>query len=312
MPSPRRSLVCVNDTPYYHCVSRCVRRAFLCGRDTQTGQCYEHRRGWLEERIRLLSSLFAIDICAYAVMSNHYHIVVKINSSQQWSDQAVIARWLSLYQGPLLVRRAQSGIALNSAEQQTVDDIVAVWRQRLQDLSWFMKCLNEPIARMANQEDHCTGHFWEARFKSHALRTERALLSCMAYVDLNPVRAGIAESPETSDYTSVQTRICSANPKLIQGLREALGTQPEAIPIKPLLSFKGNGEDLDHSGIPFTFSDYLQLVDWTGRLVHQNKKGFIAHDLPPILTRLKIPVDQWLVDSSEFERAVHHRFRKVS
>ena len=312
MPSPRRSLVCVNDTPYYHCVSRCVRRAFLCGRDTQTGQCYEHRRGWLEARIRLLSSLFAIDICAYAVMSNHYHIVVKINSSQQWSDQAVIARWLSLYQGPLLVRRAQSGIALNPAEQQTVDDIVAVWRQRLQDLSWFMKCLNEPIARMANKEDHCTGHFWEARFKSQALRTERALLSCMAYVDLNPVRAGIAEFPETSDYTSIQTRTCHANPKLIQGLREALGTQPEAIPIKPLLSFRGTDEDLNHSGIPFTLSDYLQLVDWTGRLVHQNKKGFIAHDLPPILARLKIPADQWLVDSSEFERAVHQRFRKVS
>ena len=312
MPSPRRSLVCVSDTPYYHCVSRCVRRAYLCGQDSSTGQCYEHRRGWLEERIRLLSSLFAIDICAYAVMSNHYHIVVKINSSEQWSDENVIARWLCLYKGPLLVRRVQQGIELSPAEQQTVDEIVAIWRQRLQDLSWFMKCLNEPIARMANKEDHCTGHFWEARFKSQALRTERALLSCMAYVDLNPVRAGIADSPDTSDYTSIQARTSPANPELMKGLRAALGTGAATIPVKPLLPFKGSDKNSSHSGIHFAFLDYLELVDWTGRFVHQSKKGFVAQDLPPILNRLKIPAKQWLVDSTEFERVVHRRFGKAS
>lgn len=188
MTQPRRQLVSRVDTPYYHCVSRCVRRAFLCGTDSTTGQCYEHRRPWVEDRMRLLSSLFAIDICSYTVMSNHYHIVVKLNSTQDWSDHEVLQRWLILHKGPVLVQRYRSGEALSQVERNAVSDIIQVWRHRLQDLSWFMKCLNEPIARTANAEDGCTGHFWESRFKSQALLSEEALLSCMAYVDLNPIR----------------------------------------------------------------------------------------------------------------------------
>ena len=166
MTRPRKELISISDTPYYHVVSRCVRRTFLCGFDQQTQQDYEHRRQWIEDRIRLLSSLFAIDICSYAVMSNHYHIVVKLDPQQssEWSHQEVITRWTSLFKGPLLIQRQQQGGALSPAEQQTVSDIIEVWRERLADLSWFMKCLNEPIAREANKEDSCTGHFWDKFF----------------------------------------------------------------------------------------------------------------------------------------------------
>ena len=194
MPRPRKSLVCISDTPYYHCVSRCVRRAFLCGQDTGTGKSYEHRRQWIVERLHLLASIFAIDVCAYAIMSNHYHLVLKLETAEHWSDKEVVSKWLTLFQGPLLVRRFHANEELSPAQRQTVADTANVWRNRLQDLSWFMKCLNEPIARQANKEDCCTGHLWEARFKSQALRSEQALLSCMAYVDLNPIRAGNIEA----------------------------------------------------------------------------------------------------------------------
>jgi hypothetical protein len=124
-------------------------------------------------------------------MSNHYHLVVKLGRADHWSEQEVMQRWLILHKGPLLVQRYQKGEALDQAGRHTISEIIELWRRRLQSLSWFTKCLNEPIARMANAEDHCTGHFWESRFKSQALLTEEALLSCMAYVDLNPVRAGL-------------------------------------------------------------------------------------------------------------------------
>jgi len=116
MTRPRKELISLSDTPYYHIVSRCVRRAFLCG--TNNKQNYEHRRQWVEERIRLLSSLFAIDICAYAVMSNHYHMVIKCNPEQaeEWSQQEVISRWLTLFKGPLLIQKYQQGISLSKAE----------------------------------------------------------------------------------------------------------------------------------------------------------------------------------------------------
>ena len=190
MPRARKHLVCVAETPYYHVTSRCVRRAFLCGVDRESGRSYEHRRGWLEDRIRILSSVFSIQICAYAVMSNHYHVVVRLNpvESDEWCDDEVLRRWTALFRGPLLVQRYRNGDSLSEAEAATLRSIATVYRRRLGCLSWFMKCLNEPIARQANREDGCTGHFWEARFHSQSLRTEAALLTAMAYVDLNPAQ----------------------------------------------------------------------------------------------------------------------------
>ncbi len=147
MARARKYLVSVIDTPYYHVYSRCVRRAYLCGVDRLTGKSYEHRRAWIEDRVRVLSSLFSIDLCAYAIMSNHYHLVVKLNpcESDQWSDDEVLQRWTSLFRGPLLVQRYRAGESLDLAEENTVRDIAAVYRNRLGSLSWFMKCLNEPF-----------------------------------------------------------------------------------------------------------------------------------------------------------------------
>jgi hypothetical protein len=153
---------------YYHCVSRCVRRAFLAGKDHDTGVDYEHRRSWIEQRILTLGQIFCIDVCAYAVMSNHYHVVLHINAPDQTrlSMDDILKRWFSLFKGNHLVRRYLNNEALCDAELQLIQDVAKLWRTRLGDLSWFMRVLNEGIARKANKEDQCTGHFWESRFRS--------------------------------------------------------------------------------------------------------------------------------------------------
>jgi putative transposase len=205
----RNQQVSLEDTPYYHCISRCVRRAFLCGDDPLTGQNFDHRKGWLVQRMKWLASQFAIDVCAYAVMSNHYHLVlgVDVNKARSWSDDEVLARWTKLF--PRNAKLIET-LRLNSSSKKARDleaKTLAEWRQRLQDISWFMRCLNERIARAANREDNCTGRFWEGRFKSQALLDEKALVTCMAYVDLNPIRAGVSDSLEASDFTSIQERL---------------------------------------------------------------------------------------------------------
>ncbi|MFQ3219728.1 MAG: REP element-mobilizing transposase RayT, partial [Paraglaciecola sp.] len=208
MPQPRKSQVSLIDTLSYHCVSRCVRHSFLCGMDKHSGQSYEHRRGWVEDRVLFLSTVFAIDICAYAVMSNHTHIVLYVDKTlaDTWDTDEVLRRYHKLHKGTLLTQKYVKGDKLSAGELITFDETVKRYRQRLYDISWFMRILNEYIAREANKEDRCTGRFWEGRFKSQALLDESAVLACMAYVDLNPIRAKMQTTPETSKHTSIKKR----------------------------------------------------------------------------------------------------------
>lgn len=311
MPRARKHLVCHRETPYYLVTSRCVRRAFLCGRDKDTGRSYEHRRGWIENRVRVLSSLFSVMLCAWAVMSNHYHLVVRLNpeESDQWTDDEVFERWTALFRGALLVQRYRAGDSLSAAEAATLRDIAKVYRQRLGSLSWFMKCLNEPIARQANKEDDCTGHFWEARFHSQPLRSEAALLTAMAYVDLNPIRAGVAKSPEKSDYTSIQVRIKGSDKEetptcAVAKVGSRREVNPFEFPIRPLMPFSDESRRAKEPSLPMNRHEYLKLVDQTGRIAVHGKRGRIDASLQPILERLGLATDDWLQCSTAF-RANH-------
>ena len=316
MTRPRKALISLADTPYYHITSRCVRRAYLCGVDHYSGQNYEHRRQWVVDRIRLLSSLFAIDVSAYAVMSNHYHLVIKVCPEQleALTEEEIMDRWCALFKGPLLIQNYRSGVDLKAFERSTVSDIVRVWRAKLASVSWFMRCLNQPIARQANCEDKCTGKFWESRFSSQALKTEEALLSCMAYVDLNPVRAGMADTPETSSYTSIQERL---TPVFV--LQKAIDDQSECgdlldfkTPLKSLLGFENRLMNEPQTGIQFNFEEYLALVEWTGRIIRSDKRGHIDNALPPILDRLQITADQWRINTTQFEAIHPKRFNRLT
>lgn len=295
MTKPRKTQIALETTPYYHCVSRCVRRAFLCGADTHTGLSYEHRRQWIEDKILKLAAIFAVDICAYAVMSNHYHIVFHINKNQaeSWNETEVVERWHRLYKGNLLSQKLLRGQKLNAAERQVLTDIVTNWRERLYSISQFMQILNESIARDANAEDSCTGRFWEGRYKSQALLDEAALAACMAYVDLNPIRAKMATTPEQSDHTSIKQRINQA-----ERAHTPNHAQQQS---KHLMPFAGNPRQEMPFGLPFKLTDYLELVDWTGRIIRDDKRGAIPHDTPAIINRLNIEPKHWFYCATQFE-----------
>ena len=303
MTRARKSIIDLEATPYYHVISRCVRRAYLCGEDEVSGKNFEHRRQWIEDRIKFLASVFAIDICAFAIMQNHYHIVLKVQTHQarEWTEFEVIERWRSLYNADSVLVDLYLDDDATGAQISEAKKIINGWRTNLSSISWFMKNTNQYIACMANKEDGSTGHFWQSRFKSQALLDEAALLSCMAYVDLNPIRAGIATNLDDSDFTSIQERVktlADAKEQLSQGQNKGkihpLPYQPET-----LLDF---GSQPDKDAIHFALSDYLELVDWTGRRIRDDKKGFIDSSAPRLFTQLKMDEEDWFDMTQSFER----------
>ena len=316
----RKDIVIEGEVGIYHCVSRCVRRAFLCGEDPVTGRDLGHRKDWIRDRLELLVECMAVELCDYSVMSNHLHLVLRTRPDlvETWSDEEVARRWWRLFPR----RRKKDGTAAEP-KQRDLDllmadaDAIEEKRRRLSSLSWFMGRLKEWVARRANAEDRCKGRFWEGRFKCQALVDDAAVLACSMYVDLNPIRARIAETPEESEYTSAKDRIDGRKTRR----RTARNKKPRANRRKdtrraaddwlcPILSEAEIRAAREHvkkqqactrtdahpvsaatpspSFLPMAVDDYLQLLDWTGRQIRDDKPGSIPKRLAPILDRLAL------------------------
>ena len=308
MTTPRSRLVDLNVTRYYHCISRCVRKAFLCG------DGFEHRKLWVEKRIELLAGNFAVSVCGFSVMGNHLHVLVRIDPgvAAAWSNEEVVRRWLAVHppnaggsSSPKMLRLLIKTLAKDDA-------LVAVYRQRLHDLGWFMKSLKEPLARMSNKEDNCTGTFWESRYKSIAILDEEALLATCAYIDLNPVAAGISATPEASRHTSVRQRVQHVKSKgKLQKLKAAVdgsvagsraaGRVEQDHWLCPLDDFsaRNTSEKTGAKGATregmldgFSLGSYLLLIDYTSRLC-RNGKARVSQNVASILDRLGTSAELW-------------------
>ena len=290
----------------YHCISRCVRRAFLF-RDESC-----HRKVWLRDQLMHLADAFAIDVGGYAVLDNHFHTVLRTQPERaaQWSAMQVAERWFRIF--PRSIRQwAMIAAAREAGQHDPADDQAAVrlvaadprrietLRLRLSSLSWFMKCLKERIARRANREDGCRGHFWEARFKSLRVLDPGALLATLLYVDLNVIRAAKAMTPESSDYTSAQDRIHVR--QLFEKQRRRRGRAPSRV--ASLLRGGERRRELHTMRDPedgiwlapidahqhrdglleMRLDDYLTALDLSGRMLARGKRGTIPPGLVPIL-----------------------------
>ncbi len=257
------------------------------------------RLRWVEDKLLELTKVFCIDVCAYAVMSNHTHLVLYVDDKKvnRLNDKAIVIRWHKLCKGTLLTQKYVQGEKLSKAELIFFNQTVKQYRERLSSISWFMRLLNEDIARKANKEDNCTGRFWEGRFKSQALLDEAALAACMAYVDLNPIRAKMANSLEESDHTSVQKRLTSATE----------GKQP-----KQLLRFAGMPRQIMPKGLPFELKSYLELVELTGGIIREDKHGHIDNSGLSLLERLNISPENWLKLTTQFTRVFHGAVGRAS
>ena len=304
MTISRAKLVNLEVTRWYHCISRCVRRAFLFGEGEEDAEGL-NRKAWLDDRLHFLNDLFAVSVAGYAVLDNHLHTLVRIDlaKAKQWSPQEVARRWFVLFP-PRDSKRKMIEVTSEFIESKVRDTgWVEKIRERLSSISWFMKCLKEPLARLANKADDCKGTFFEGRFKSIAILDEESLLTVCAYIDLNPVAAGMAETPEESDHTSIKERIDHvAGLGRIDDLR--LAQQGSVVASKAAAQLE---EDLwlipieDRRAIDsrregmlcgFTLGNYLMLVEHTGRIVRKGKVS-ISPELAGIFDRVGTTAQRW-------------------
>lgn len=307
MAMPRAETVNPKEQGTYHCWSRCVRRAYLCGFDGLTGKNFDHRKEWVERRMEVLVGIFAIDVLAYALMDNHKHIVLRNYPERAlgWNAEEVAYRWRRLFPK----RRDKAGGAEEPSEAEIIElmqnpDRVKELRIRLCDISWFMRCLKEDIARRANTEDDVTGKFWEGRFKCSRLEDDAAILSGMVYVDLNPIRSGKAKSPEESEFTSAFTRLRAK--QSASGITAGMSSAKRKNNQQDLSDLKHEWlcpfESIFGKRSTFTLEEYLMILDETGRQIARGKRGRIPQSLKPILERVSINADNWLTTSRNFGR----------
>ena len=315
---------------WVHCVSRCVRRAYLCG------DGYEHRKEFVEKRLQLLAEHAAVEMGAYSVMSNHFHVVLRMRRdlSAGWTAEDIAQRWLTLFPNKFSWNEAGTAPSPEAVASAARGSMIEEWRYRLTDLGWMMKALKETLSRRFNREDRCGGAFWEGRFKSTVLKDQPALIACMVYADLNPIRAKMADSPEASSHTAIQKRILArqgfsaakqlhatkknaakegdkAQETLVAcGLRSDAKHMEDGLWLTPLarctvlpsatlnglasLNDDGRLSGSREYGYPMSPEEYITLVDLTGRIIRSDKRGAIPAELKPILDRLDIAVADWI------------------
>ena len=324
----RRDIFDPNEVGAFHCVQRTVRRAWLCGQDPVSGKSFEYRRTWIQERLKELAASFGVDCLSFCVMVNHIHVILRNRPDvvQTWSDEEVARRWWQLF--PLRKNKDKTPATPTDDELKlfTSPARSKQLRARLSDISWWMRALAEPIARRSNADDQCTGRFWEGRFKTQKLADETAILACTAYVDLNPVRAGVADVPEESQYTSVYERVQAEQVQHKEKAREKilkrLGKRKRAVatgtstgqsrfvrsddwlsPVtidersaayRDAMPSKSGKRASDKGFLAMTFETYLKLLDWTGRqLRRDHKRGRIPNEIAPILERIGLSGELW-------------------
>jgi len=217
----RSEIVDPTQVQLLHVFNRCVRRAFICGFDAVSKKDYSHRKDWLQARMEYLIGIFAFDLATFAIMSNHFHLVLRSRPdiAAGWPDEEVAIRNMRL-QGKRWFHSDGTMRKTAAAEiQRIVNDPAELQRIRhkLSNVSSLMSYFDENIAKRANREDKVKGAFWEGVFGCELLNTVADLLACMVYVDLNPIRAMIAETLEESEYTGAFERINELRRQLAMG-----------------------------------------------------------------------------------------------
>jgi hypothetical protein len=340
----RSEVFAPDEVAVVHVMNRTVRGCFLLGNDRVTGKNYDHRKEWIEAELERLAGHFGIDLIGYSILSNHFHSLLRSRPDivETWNDFEVAKRWLQLCpkgrkRKTAHVEPSEKQLSKILSDAERVKQI----RSRLSDISWWMRLLSQKIGRMANHEDNEVGKFWQARYRAVRLLDETAVLACAAYIDLNLIRAAMAETVEESDFTSAQQRALQLRDEYggMMASSEFRGEEVASTSEHPLLRStsrsrdrplvkklktiasalcpvqldgegSGTGPCVHHGGrrasdkgfLPLTAAKYLELLDWTARELRSDKRGVTPEEAAPIFERLGIDGPTWCELTRNFDQ----------
>ena len=185
MPRTQRMIIADQST-VYHVMSRSALDGFPLG---------DVEKDFMLDLIRRYSALYLVEILGFSIMGNHFHILVRVFPEYEYTDEEILKRYADFY----------------GDERIYVDGLIPNLRQKLTSLSEFMREIKVGFARFYNRRHHRRGYFWGDRFKSVIVENGETLINCLAYIDLNPLRAGLVERPEQYRWNSLGYHVQTNN-----------------------------------------------------------------------------------------------------
>jgi REP element-mobilizing transposase RayT len=323
MATARSQTVFPEETQILHIWCRVVRKSFLCGFDRLLNRDYDHRKEWVREKIKFSAEIYAIDVITFAILDNHYHLVVRTRPDvvAAMTNEEVVRSilrlggeyWFNSDGSDRKKTRKEINRRLNDKQW------LLKARVRLSNISKMMQTINQSIARRANKEDGVLGRFFEARFGHEVLVDMPDVLACAMYIDLNPVRANKANTPEDSEYTGAYERVSDLrmfiaeqngsyrmgvthssdaihqwerlgegnsgwlSPLSIDERKDPVGPdRTEPIDLETMMRRRASNKGV----FSMTLMEYLELLDFTGRRYRADKRGMIDESVPSVLERL--------------------------
>ncbi|MEO1526882.1 MAG: hypothetical protein AAFX06_15705 [Planctomycetota bacterium] len=308
----RSEVIDPNEVTIAHVINRTVRRCFLFGDDPISGKNFDHRKAWIEGLLKHFAAHFGIDLLCYSILSNHYHLILRTRPDivSSWDDTEIARRWLKICPRRKINGKPGEPSISELDSIRNCPEKVAEIRSRLSSISWWMRLLNQRVAQRANKEDDESGRFWQDRYRAIRLIDEESLVACAAYVELNPIRAGIADTLEQSDHTSIQCRIASEVETRSAGERRdaflAKLTLDDTNPFTPVSQSETGLRCSDKGFLPISTSHYFELLDWTVRQLAIGKKIATPRSTPSILHRLGLTPSNWQSLVTQFSDCFCH------
>lgn len=306
----RKEIIRPNQVAVYHCWATTLPKMVLCGKKGKKD--YDHRKEWIRARLVQMSEVFAVEVCGYSINKDRLDVVIRVRPdvAKKWSKEEVARRWKMIH--PQDRDRELEFETVKPSKQQTQELLadkgqLEECRKRLFDVTWFVRDLCEAVARRMNREEGRKGRVWYGRFRTRQILDAPAALAACVALEASPVLSGCTGDIAQGGYSSACDRIAGVKARAKAKARAPRSNDPDAW-LNPLDAGKPRGKTPAKSAFPMNPSDYVQVVEWTGKQFAAKKMDAAPPaDVAAAIKKMGLDPENWL----EFVANLNERFTRA-